>query len=141
MDIFGIGALEILFILIIALLVMGPEDLEKTGKAIGKFMRKIVTSDNWRVFQETSKDIRNLPNRLIREAGMEEMQQDLKSIGKNDFDLAKGISQEMRELKDDINSWVTPQPPTEKTNESTDPQPEEEEKERETKSDKDDSKI
>ena len=129
MDIFGIGALEILFILIIALLVMGPEDLEKTGRAIGKFMRRIVTSDNWRIFQETSKDIRNLPTRLIREAGLEDMQEDLKSIGKTDLDLTKGISNEIRDLKDDINSWVTPQPPLKKSSESTEPKPEQEDPE------------
>lgn len=124
MDIFGIGALEILFILVIALIVLGPEDLEKTGKAIGRFLRKIVTSDNWHVFQETSKDIRNLPNRLIREAGLEEMQEDLNSIGLDKIDITGDINKGVRELRDDINSWVTPQPPEKQLESENNQQPE-----------------
>ena len=72
MEILGIGPLELILILLIALIVMGPKDLAKAGKTIGYFMRKIVTSPNWNTVRRTSREIRNLPNRLIREAGMDE---------------------------------------------------------------------
>lgn len=71
MEIFGVGMPELVFILIIALIVLGPKDMQKAGKTIGKWLRSIVTSDGWKLFQQTSREIRTLPNRLMREANDE----------------------------------------------------------------------
>ena len=71
MEILGIGPSELVFIVILALIVLGPRDMQKAGKTIGKFLRKIVTSDGWRMFQQTSRELRTLPNRLMREANEE----------------------------------------------------------------------
>ncbi len=113
MDILGIGPLELLLILIIALVVLGPKDMVKAGRTIGRFLRVIVTSDTWKVINQASRDIRNLPNRLIREAGLEDLRKDIptaESIRKElDFkDIEKEIKQD---LDQDISDWTTP-PPT-----------------------------
>ena len=71
MEIFGIGASELIFVVIIALIILGPKDMQKAGKTIGKFLRDIVTSDGWKMFQQTSRELRTLPNRLMREANEE----------------------------------------------------------------------
>ncbi len=71
MEILGIGPSELVFIVILALIVLGPRDMQKAGKTIGKFLRKIVTSDGWKIFQQTSRELRTLPNRLMREANEE----------------------------------------------------------------------
>lgn len=71
MEILGIGMSELVFIVIIALIVLGPKDMQKAGKTIGKFLRDIITSDGWKVFQQTSRELRTLPNRLMREANDE----------------------------------------------------------------------
>jgi Sec-independent protein translocase protein TatA len=71
MEILGIGMPELIFIIIIALIVLGPKDMQKAGRTIGKFMRDIVTSDGWKAFLQTSREIRTLPNRLMREANDE----------------------------------------------------------------------
>ena len=68
MEILGIGMSELVFIVVIALIVLGPKDMQKAGKTIGKFLRDIITSDGWKVFQQTSRELRTLPNRLMREA-------------------------------------------------------------------------
>jgi Sec-independent protein translocase protein TatA len=73
MEILGVGPAELAFIIIIALIVLGPKDMQKTGRLIGKWLRKIVTSDGWKLFQQTSREIQTLPNRLMREAALEEM--------------------------------------------------------------------
>jgi Sec-independent protein translocase protein TatA len=68
MEILGIGMPELVFVIIIALIILGPKDMQKAGKTIGKFLRNVITSDGWKIFQQTSRDLRTLPNRLMREA-------------------------------------------------------------------------
>ena len=83
MEILGVGPLELFFILIIALIFLGPRDMVKTGRTMGKYMRKIVMSPTWRMVQQTSRELRTLPNRMIREAGMEEEVKDLDQLRKD----------------------------------------------------------
>jgi Sec-independent protein translocase protein TatA len=80
MEILGVGPLEFLFIIIIALIVLGPSDMVKAGKTLGKFLRNLVTSPTWSAIQQTSRELRYLPNKLIRDAGLEEVKQDLQEI-------------------------------------------------------------
>jgi Sec-independent protein translocase protein TatA len=72
MDILGIGPLELIFILIIALIVLGPSDMVKAGRTVGRFLRQVITSSTWRAVTRTSDELRTLPNKLIREAGLDE---------------------------------------------------------------------
>jgi sec-independent protein translocase protein TatB len=84
MDIFGIGPTEIVFIILLALILLGPKDMEKTGRTIGRFLRDLTRSESWRAFRDTSRELRNLPNRLMREANIEdlELEKDINRIGK-----------------------------------------------------------
>ena len=81
MEIFGVGASELIFILIIALIVLGPKDMQKAGRMIGRWLNQLVRSDSWKVFQRTSAELRNLPRNLMRDANMEvaEMERDLRN--------------------------------------------------------------
>jgi Sec-independent protein translocase protein TatA len=81
MEILGIGMPELIFIFIVAIIVMGPKDMQKAGKTVGKWLRSIVTSDGWKIFQQTSRELRTLPNRLMREAN-EELEK-VNKIGKD----------------------------------------------------------
>lgn len=71
MEILGIGPSELVFIIIIAIIVLGPKDMQKAGRTIGRWLNQVVRSDSWKVFQKTSTEIRNLPRNLMREANME----------------------------------------------------------------------
>jgi Sec-independent protein translocase protein TatA len=73
MEIFGIGPLEIAFILILVIIIFGPKDLVKTGKTIGQSLNKLVRSDAWKTINQTTQELKNLPNRLMREAGLDEL--------------------------------------------------------------------
>ena len=77
MEFLGVGPSELVFIVIIALIILGPKDMKKAGKTLGKWMRDIVTSDAWKMWQRTSHELQTLPNRLMREAN-----EDLNRIGK-----------------------------------------------------------
>jgi len=71
MEILGIGPSELIFIIVIALIVLGPKDMQKAGKNIGQFLNRLVKSDGWKAFQQTSRELRNLPTNLMREANMD----------------------------------------------------------------------
>jgi Sec-independent protein translocase protein TatA len=109
MDILGIGPMELALILIIALIVLGPNDMVRAGKVVGKFLRSIVTSPTWRMVQQTSRDLRYLPNKLMREAGLDEIKEDLPKpdqLGK-EMGLDE-VNQELKEVEDGIADWTTP---------------------------------
>lgn len=74
MEILGIGASELIFIVIIAIIVLGPKDMQKAGRTIGRWLNQFVRSDGWKALQRASKEIRNLPTNLMREANMDELQ-------------------------------------------------------------------
>ena len=71
MEILGVGPQELIFIIIIALIVLGPKDMQKAGRTIGQWLNKIVKSDGWKAFQQTSSELRNLPTTLMREANQD----------------------------------------------------------------------
>src|SRR5512141_2714482 len=86
MEFLGIGPSELLFIVVIALIVLGPRDMQKAGRTVGKWLRKVVTSDGWKLFQQTSREIQTLPNRLMREAALDELREVQKDL-RQPFDI------------------------------------------------------
>jgi Sec-independent protein translocase protein TatA len=73
-EILGIGPLEIFLILILILIIFGPKEVDKAGKTIGKSLNRFIHSDTWKTINQTSQEIKNLPNRLMREAGLEDLE-------------------------------------------------------------------
>jgi len=118
MDILGIGPLELVIVFIIILLILGPNEMVKTGKTLGEFFRKVTRSDEWRGLNKITREIRTLPNRLAREAELENL--------KNEIDLDQQISPIANELKASasaaLEDWeTTPEKPdkTDKPEDST----------------------
>jgi sec-independent protein translocase protein TatB len=111
MEIFGIGPLELIYILLIALIVLGPKDMVKAGRALGRFLRKIVMSPSWRTVQHASQEFRHLPSKLIREAGLEEFEEEIKEvnrISKSYLDDVKRNDLDIQDLQIDMSAWTTP---------------------------------
>lgn len=110
MDFLGIGPLEILFIILIALIIFGPRDIVKASQSTGRFLRKLIMSPGWRTVQQTSRDLRNLPNKLIREAGLEEIQEDLNQFKKiaTPPDIKKEIQEEFEKIEEGLSAWTMP---------------------------------
>lgn len=75
MNIFGIGPLEIIFVFIIGILVLGPEGMVEAGGKLGKFLRSIIKSSWWQNVRRGISEIQYLPQRLMREAELEELQE------------------------------------------------------------------
>jgi sec-independent protein translocase protein TatB len=105
MEIFGVGASELIFILLIAIIVLGPKDMQKAGRTIGRWLNQLIRSDGWKVFQKTSAELRNLPRNLMREANME--------LG--------DVDKEIKEIRRTIDPRHAPRPSASRTNPSVQP--------------------
>jgi len=81
MEILGIGVPEFVFILLIALIVLGPKDMQKAGKTIGTWMRKVVMSSEWQSIRNASKKLKTLPNQLMREANLDDITSSFETLG------------------------------------------------------------
>jgi sec-independent protein translocase protein TatB len=75
MDIFGVGPLEILLILLVALVLFGPREIANNARSAGRFLNRLYKSEGWRTMVQASTALRNLPNRLAREAELEQLEQ------------------------------------------------------------------
>lgn len=109
----SLGPLEIIFIVLIGIIVLGPEDTVKAGKTLGKFMSNVVTSQWWRNLQESITEFKNLPYKLMREANIEELKE-LEALKKDIEDLKK-IPNEfilenktLNELKNELEEDLSP---------------------------------
>jgi sec-independent protein translocase protein TatB len=82
MEILGIGPSELIFVILIALIILGPRDMQKAGRTIGRWLNQLIHSDGWKAFQRTSHELRTLPNKLMREANNEilEAEKDLRKV-------------------------------------------------------------
>ena len=79
MQLFGIGPLEFFLILIIAVIVLGPKGIVTAAREAGKFIRKLTRSPLWREIVETSNEIREMPGKIVREAGIEKELEELRN--------------------------------------------------------------
>lgn len=68
---FGIGASELIFILLLALIVLGPKEMQKVARDLGHWMNRFVKSDTWRAMRTVGHEVSNLPTRLMRKAERE----------------------------------------------------------------------
>lgn len=97
MQFLGIGPLEFLLIIVIAIIVLGPKGMIKAARETGRMIRKLIRSPLWRDVMETSREIRDLPNKIAREAGIEEDLKDLRrSTQRNLYDIDRSMYPEFK---------------------------------------------
>jgi sec-independent protein translocase protein TatB len=75
MDLFGVGPLELLLVVLLALVLFGPKDIAHNARSAGRFLNRLYKSDGWRTMTQASSALRNLPNRLAREAELDQLDQ------------------------------------------------------------------
>jgi len=69
----------LLILAVIGLLVVGPKGMADLGRKTGRLIRQITRSPFWQDIVSTSRDINDLPGKLMREADLED---ELKNIQK-----------------------------------------------------------
>jgi sec-independent protein translocase protein TatB len=107
MEFLGIGPLELVFILLIALIVIGPRDIAKTARTLGRFLNKLYKSEGWRTFLDASRNLRGLPNRLAREAEIEELKE-LKELRKDMTEAGQGLTKDLKAMEAELRPRATP---------------------------------
>jgi sec-independent protein translocase protein TatB len=104
MEIFGVGPLEFILILVLALIILGPEDMVGTARKIGQWVYRVVRSPTWRSILETSQDLRNLPQKIVREAGLEDTLKDIKQTADG---VKTDLSQTTRQINTEMQAATT----------------------------------
>lgn len=106
MEFLGVGPMELAFIVLIALILIGPRDLAKTARSAGRFLNRMYRSEAWKTLNEASQNIRTLPNRLAREAELEE----LKDV-KRTLDQTREALNPAKSLTGGLQAWTNPSAP------------------------------
>ena len=101
MEFLGIGPLELVLIAILALVLVGPRDLAKVGRDAGRFLNRMYRSPTWRTMNEASRELRNLPNRLAREAELDTLQRDLDHV-------SRGVQDDVKAAGEGMQAWAPP---------------------------------
>ena len=102
MEFLGISPVELLVIIVILFLVLGPQDLVKLGGTLGRAIRNLRESGTWRSIQDARRQLRDLPDQLAKEAGYE----DVKTIGKELREEIKETKATLTDLDKQVVAWT-----------------------------------
>jgi Sec-independent protein translocase protein TatA len=83
MNFLNLGLPEVIFIIILALIIFGPNNMVKSAKEAGAFLRKVTKSPYWQEVWATKRELDELPKMLAKEANLSETIRDLDSSVKN----------------------------------------------------------
>lgn len=92
MNFLNIGVPEILLLLVLALLVLGPEKLKQTLTELARKLNRLVRSDQWRTVSGVYRDIRQYPAKILKDAQLEEVQKQLDELNRK-------TEQELRKIQ------------------------------------------
>lgn len=102
MEFLGISPVELVVILVILFLVLGPQDLVKLGSTMGRTIRNLRESGAWRSIQDARRQLRELPDQLAKEAGYE----DVKKLGSKLREEIKETRVALDDLDHQIVAWT-----------------------------------
>jgi Tat protein translocase TatB subunit len=113
MEFFGVGAPELLVILLITLLVVGPQRLPEMAAQLGRFMRAFqrYSSQVTREFSDTMKEL---------EKEYDESKGDWKAVGQGLDEAVAGVNEPLQGAASDA-SLESPAPKTPATTPSEEP--------------------
>ncbi|HPS41969.1 MAG TPA: twin-arginine translocase TatA/TatE family subunit [Anaerolineaceae bacterium] len=110
MKIFNLGLAEIIFIIIIALILFGPDNMVKTAREAGAFIRRVTKSPYWKEVWATKREIDEIPKMLREEVKLDETLKDLdretksvsSTIASSVSDLIKEVNEPLKDLDKEL---------------------------------------
>ncbi len=103
MEIFNIGPLELLLILILALVVFGPEGMVKFARDAATLIRRVIRSPFWRDLVSTTEEIKTIPRQLVKDADLEDSLREINQLRNtinNPIRFDEGTTEPTGEKKD-----------------------------------------
>jgi Sec-independent protein translocase protein TatA len=92
MKLFNFGVPELLLILMVMVIFLGPERMVEYASKLGKTIYRITHSEVWSSIWQTSREIRNMPKAIVEETGLEESLKDIQATSdelKNDMNAVQ----------------------------------------------------
>jgi sec-independent protein translocase protein TatB len=103
MQIFNLSLLEIVFIVLLAFIVLGPQKAVEEAGNLGRWIRKIIKSPFWRDLVSTSKDIKDIPKKIMDDAEIQKTLEDIdRSVSVNVSSSANMENREKRAQSEHI---------------------------------------
>lgn len=99
MEIFNIGALEFLFILLLAFIILGPKKAVELARKVGQWVRDFVKSPFWKDIVSTSKDIKDIPRKIMDDVEIQNTIDEIERSTKEVNESLKGTTPTKEELK------------------------------------------
>lgn len=100
MQVFNVGLLEVLFILVLAFILMGPVKTVQASRRIGEKIRNLVKSPIWREIRTASREIKNIPKKVMDDAELQKLI--------NDLDLStQDVKQEISQTQKDVEGQLS----------------------------------
>ena len=120
MKFLNVGALELLFILLLAFIVLGPEKAIKTAGDVARWIRDLTKSEFWRDLVSTSREIQNIPTKLMDDVELKNTIEDLdRSWGETKGTINKAkMGMDQNNISSEKRNIVNDQIPPEANNES-----------------------
>ena len=97
MEIFNIGPLELLLILVLAVLMFGPEDIVNFAHKAGRWIYNLRKSEFWQEVVGTTKQIQEFPQQIMKEAELEETMKEINALNQT------MLNSDLSENKDLVN--------------------------------------
>lgn len=125
MNFLNLGLPEVIFIIILALIIFGPNNMVKSAKEVGAFLRKVTKSPYWQEVWATKRELDELPKMLAKEANLDETMRDLDNTVK---DASGSTNSFVSEFLKEVNQPNKIKPETIETPDSTLSKPQENDK-------------
>ena len=111
---FNIGIGELLVVLVVAFVIVGPDDLPKVARWLGRQVRRIwlalqefKTETGWDELEKEVKDVRQDIRQTVKEMDITgDIQDAVKDARKEVDDLSKEVRQDFRQLDKSLSSEI-----------------------------------
>lgn len=103
MNFLNLGIGEILFILVIALIIFGPNNLVKTARDMGAFVRKVAKSPYWQEVWATKRELTELPRLIKKEAHLDET---INELNKDTKGFKSSITSSVSDFLKEVNQPI-----------------------------------
>ncbi|HOJ00349.1 MAG TPA: twin-arginine translocase TatA/TatE family subunit [Anaerolineaceae bacterium] len=89
----GVGLSEIIFILVLMIVVLGPKKMAEGARDLGKTIRKVTHSQFWKNVMQTSREIKDLPRKIMDETELEDNLREInRAINQDSANSREGLS-------------------------------------------------